>query len=83
MSFREDASGTALQNVLASVDEALHVRLQSGYSMSSIGSGGSHGTEGSYVAVGDPAIRRTTSRGTLPSSRLRGHTRLQGQAPLD
>ena len=73
MSFRDDASDTVLQNVLARVDEALCVRLQSGRSMSSIGSGGSHCTEGLYVAVAEvPAVRCTNSRGTLPSSRLQG-----------
>ena len=73
MSFQDDASDAALQNVSACVDEALCVRLQLGRSMSSIGSGGSHSTEGSYVAVGEvPAVRRTTSRGTLPFSRFLG-----------
>jgi hypothetical protein len=63
-----DSQDTALQDVSSRVGEALRARLE----RSSIGSGGSHATEESYVAVAEvPAGRRTTSRGTLASSRLR------------
>ena len=64
---RADSQDTALQDVSSRVGDALRARLE----RSSIGSGGSHATDESYVAVAAvPTGRLTTSRGTLASSRL-------------
>ena len=76
MSLRDDISETALQHVSAHVDKALREQ-QSGRPLSSIRSGGSHGTGESYVKIGEvpthiAAVYYRTSRGTLTSSRLRG-----------
>ena len=75
MSLRDSMSAkSALQNVSAHVEEAIRER-QSGRTLSSIGSGGSHSSGGLYIEVPGKiatAVYHHTSGGTLTSTRLQG-----------
>ena len=75
MSLCDDLSDTALKNVSACVEGAIQ-QQQSGRTLSSIGSGASQDTAGSYVEIGmipvQIAAHHHTSGGTLASTRLLG-----------
>ena len=75
MSLPHDLSETALQNVSACVEDAIQER-QSGCTLSSIRSGTSQGTAGSYVEIDVVPVQitaqRPTSGGTLASAHLQG-----------